>query len=150
MAKRYISKGLPGFLTILWLFPALALLGCGRSVTEVSGTVRFKNQTLSSGSVTFVGQDGESSSSAIAENGSYRIENAPIGPVRIAVASHPRVPPPLGKSPGQAAALREDPKDGTVKIPKKYENHETSGLDYTVERGSNTINIDLEPGTSGR
>ena len=97
-----------------------------------------------------MGQDGESSSSAIAEDGSYRIENAPIGPVRIAVASHPRVPPPLGKSPGQAAALREDPKDGTVKIPKRYENHEKSGLAYIVERGSNTINIDLEPGTSGR
>jgi hypothetical protein len=150
MAKRYISKGLPGFLTILWLFLALALLGCGRSVTEVSGTVTFKDQTLSSGSVTFVGLDGESSSSAIAENGSYRIENAPVGPVKIAVSSHPRAPLGLRNPRGQAAALRENPKDGAVKIPEKYEDHKTSGLAYTVERGSHTFNIDLKPSTSGR
>ena len=145
MTKLCSSKRLLGFLAILSLFLGLALLSCSPSLTEVSGKVRFKDQTLSSGSVTFVGQDGESSSSAIAEDGSYRIENAPLGPVRIAVASHPREPPGLKRPPGQAAPLREDPKDGTVKIPKKYENHETSGLDYTVERGSNTINIDLKP-----
>jgi hypothetical protein len=150
MAKPYKSKGLPGFLTILSLFLALALLGCGPSVTEVSGTVTFKDRRLTSGSVIFVGQDGESSSSAIAEDGSYQIENAPVGPVRIAVASHPREPPGLKRPPGQAAPLREDPKDGTVKIPKKYEDHKTSDLSYTVKRGSNTFNIDLEPGTSGR
>jgi hypothetical protein len=98
----------------------------------------------------FVGQNGQGKSTAIAEDGSYRIEKVPIGPVRIGVASHPRVPPGLKNSPGKASASREDPKDGTVKIPKKYENHETSGLNYTVERGSNTINIDLEPGNSGR
>jgi hypothetical protein len=129
----------------LSLFLGLALLGCGPSVTEVSGSVTFKDRILSSGSVTFVGQDGESSSSAIAEDGSYRIENAPIGSVRIAVASHPRVPPGLMNSPGKASASREDPKDGTVKIPQKYEDHETSGLAYTVERGSHTFNIDLKP-----
>jgi hypothetical protein len=114
-------------------------------VTEVSGTITFKDRTLTSGSVIFVGQDGESSSSAIAEDGSYRIENAPLGPVTIAVASHPRQPPGLMNSPGKAAALREDPKDGTVKIPQKYEDHKTSGLAYTVERGSHTFNIDLKP-----
>ena len=92
MTKMCSSKRLLGFLTILSLFLGFALLSCSPSVTEVSGTVRFKDQTLSSGSVTFVGQDGESSSSAIAEDGSYRIEKAPIGLVRIAVASHPRVP----------------------------------------------------------
>jgi hypothetical protein len=150
MTKMCSSKRLLGFLTILSLFLGLPLLGCGPSVTEVSGTVTFKDRRLTSGSVIFVGQDGESSSSAIAEDGSYRIEKAPIGLVRIAVASHPRVPPGLMKSPGQAAALREDPKDGTVKIPEKYEDHKTSGLDYTVERGSHTFNIDLEPGTSGQ
>ena len=148
MAKRCSSKGLLGFLTILWL--ALALLGCGPSATEVSGRVTFKDRPLSSGTVVFVGQNGQRKSTAITEDGSYRIENAPIGPVRIAVASHPRVPPGLNKSPGQASASRKDPKDGTVKIPKRYENHEKSGLAYIVERGSNTINIDLEPGTSGR
>jgi hypothetical protein len=145
MTKLCSSTGLLGFLTILCQFLAFALLGCGPSVTEVSGIVTFKDRTLSSGSVTFVGQDGESSSSAIAEDGSYQIENAPIGPVRIAVASHPRVPPGLMNPPGQAAALREDPKDGTVKIPQKYENHKTSGLAYTVQRGSHTFNIDLKP-----
>jgi hypothetical protein len=145
MAKRCIGKRLLGILTILWLFLALALIGCDPSVAEVSGTVTFKDRKLTSGSVIFVGQDGESSSSAIAEDGSYRIESVPIGPVRIAVASHPRVPPGLMKPPGQAAALREDPKDGTVKIPKRYEDHETSGLDYTVQKGSHTFNIDLKP-----
>ena len=143
MTKMCSSKRLLGFLTILSLFLGLPLLGCGPSVTEVSGTVTFKDRRLTSGSVIFVGQDGESSSSAIAEDGSYRIEKAPIGLVRIGVASHPRLPSGLIKRPGQASASRKDPKDST--IPKKYENHETSGLDYTVERGSNTINIDLKP-----
>ena len=145
MTKMCSSKRLLGFLTILSLFLGLPLLGCGPSVTEVSGTVTFKDRRLTSGSVIFVGQDGESSSSAIAEDGSYRIENAPLGPVRIAVASHPRVPPGLMNSPGKAPASREDAKDSTVKIPQRYDDHETSGLAYTVERGSHTFNIDLKP-----
>jgi hypothetical protein len=145
MNKPCSSKGSLGLVTNFLLFLTLPLMGCGPDVTEVSGKVTFKDRPLSSGSVIFVRQDGESSSSAIAPDGSYLIENAPIGPVKIAVASHPLVPPGLMKSPGQAVDRRGDPKDGTVKIPKKYEDHETSGLAYTVERGSHTFNIDLKP-----
>jgi hypothetical protein len=123
----------------------LALLGCGPSVTEVSGRVTFKDRILSSGSVTFERQDGESSSSAIAPDGSYLIENAPLGPVKIAVASHPLVPPGLIKSPGQAEDRRGDLKDGADKIPDRYQDPQKSGLTYTVERGSHTFNIDLKP-----
>jgi hypothetical protein len=120
-------------------------MGCAPGVTEVSGKVTFKDQPLSSGSVKFVGQDGQSKSSAIAEDGSYLIKSAPIGPVKIAVVSHPRAPLGLTKSPKQPTGPRGDPKDGTVRIPDRYTVPESSGLTYTVESGSHTFNIDLKP-----
>jgi hypothetical protein len=145
MARPCHGKSRRGLLVSFGLFLALAPLGCGRGVTEVSGKVRFKDQPLSSGSVTFVSQDGKSSSSAIAEDGSYWIDDAPIGPVKIAVESHPRVPQGFMNPPRRAIAPPQAPTNGAVMIPDKYRDPERSGLTHTVKGGSHTHDIDLTP-----
>jgi hypothetical protein len=145
MVKPCHSKSRRGLLASFGVFLALAQLGCGRGVAEVSGKVRFKDQPLSSGTVTFVRQDGQSSSSAIAADGSYLIDEAPIGPVKIAVESHPRVPPGLMNPPGRAIPPPQAPKNHSMTIPERYRDPERSGLTHTVKRGSHTHDIDLTP-----
>ena len=144
MSKPCSSKGSLGLVTNFWLFLTLPLLGCGPDVIEVSGKVTFKGRPLSSGSVIFVGQDGQPKVSAIAKDGSYLIKNAPIGPVKIGVASHLTVPPGLNPL-GKATSPGGHPKDDTEKIPERYKLPENSGLTCPVERGSHTFNIDLKP-----
>src|SRR5215467_4002073 len=77
-----------------WLSLALAIVGCGASTASVSGTVKFQGQPLPSGTVLFHGADGQVEHALITEGGRYIITNAPLGPVRITVRSHP--PAPLG------------------------------------------------------
>jgi hypothetical protein len=126
---------------ILAAIAALTLVGCGGR-GDVSGTVRFNGKPLSTGRITFVGPDQRDGVySLILTDGSYKVTGCPAGPVKIAVQA---VVPRSG--PGQAA-----PKPGTVrrpgalKIPTRYADPSTSGLDYTVNRGEQQHDIDLKP-----
>src|SRR5712691_2896759 len=83
------------------LTPLLALLlvaGCGPSSAKVTGKVSYKDQTLTSGTVTFFGPDDSRKSGSIGPDGTYTITDPPLGPVRIAIFAHPRVPPGLTQS----------------------------------------------------
>jgi hypothetical protein len=114
---------------------AWTALGCGPQVSQVSGKVTYQGKPLPSGSVVFVSPEGDVvGRSAIAADGRYVMTDVPAGSVKVAVESHERVPPGLGGPPGDY-----------VPIPPRYKKAETSGLEYTVTRGSHTFNIDLSP-----
>jgi hypothetical protein len=112
-----------------------AALGCGPPVGRVTGKVTYQGKPLPSGSVVFVNPEGNVvGRSAIAPGGLYAMSDVPAGSVKVAVASHEHVPLGLGGQPGNY-----------VPIPPHYAKAETSGLKYTVTRGSQTINLDLPP-----
>jgi len=114
---------------------AWTALGCEPQVGQVSGKVTYRGQPLRSGSVLFVNAEGkEVGRSAIAADGRYVMTDVPAGSVKVAVESHGHVPPGLGGPPGDY-----------VPIPPRYKKAETSGLEYTVTRGSQTFNLDLSP-----
>lgn len=141
-------------------FAVLLLLvaGCGDSLGEVSGRVYYKDQLLREGRVIFVSADGKKSATAlIGHDGSYRLDKAPLGPVKIAVhasatdRSRPRgavakekmlkmlpkdLPPGAEQSPrfhsGDAA---------TVRVPAKYADPDKSDLTYTVTSGGQEHDI---------
>jgi hypothetical protein len=117
-----------------WVLGVLILSGCGHSgsVGKVTGKVRYKDQLLSSGTVTFVGADGKVQHGAIAADGTYRIARVAVGTARVAVLSHSRAPAGLG-----------DGQEKPVAIPKRYERPETSGLTYEVKKGRQSFDIDL-------
>jgi hypothetical protein len=114
---------------------ALALCGCGGR-GEVSGTVRFNGKPLSAGRVTLVSvnQPGVVAYSSILADGSYKVAGCPAGPVKVAVQTV--VPRTSAGATGNKAAAGP-------KVPVRYADPSTSGLEYTVHRGQQPYDIDL-------
>jgi hypothetical protein len=146
-----------GWLTLL----PLVLAGCGsKERATVEGKVTVDGAPANVGIVTFTSVDGKSRISAmkagIQPDGTYRIEDAPLGEVKVSVA-------PLSLSQGRGAARRKErikelverrkggkempgepaPADSAVPIPKKYASADTSGLTTTLKPGKNVYDIEL-------
>jgi hypothetical protein len=135
-----------GFLALL----PLVLVGCGAKAT-VTGKVTYKGKPLPMGTVTIHGEKGEVATGGIAD-GSYQVEKAPVGPVKITVTvpKAPKVPNQMGGMaaregkegpgmPGGGEAQKE-----VVPIPDKYASPETSGKSTTLNKGKQEYNIDLD------
>ena len=152
----------PGWLALLVVLPLIT--GCGPSHGTLSGRVMYRGQPLPGGWLTFRPADPKQNSvtALIDANGNYEA-TLPVGDVTIGVDNQewaPRtslgsIPPPGGaKLPPEAqrkAGAPAAPKDGGekhagsyVEIPQKYANADTSGLHYTVKKGPDTHEIDLE------
>jgi hypothetical protein len=157
---------------VRWLAGGLCLglcltaAGCG-GTASVSGKVYYKGKPLTGGVVLFVSDNHKGTyRSDIAEDGSYRIDKVPTGPVKIAVdTSMAQAPAARQKGPPGGAGKMQPPKDTVlpesakggmydpghkapertaVKIPDHYANPEASNLTYTVTSGSQEHNIQLD------
>jgi hypothetical protein len=115
---------------------------------EVSGKVFFKGKALPGGRVTFVSDVGGVSGGAdIDEQGNYKVEKAPVGPVHITIDNRA-----LNKRPGTKAPHLSNPNAPPpsvmpgvyVPIPKEYYTAEETKLTYTVESVPQTHDIKLE------
>jgi hypothetical protein len=136
--------------------------GCAsRSKGIVKGQVMFFDKKLTAGTVAFQSADGRIGSGNIDFNGNYTVYDAPLGPCSVTVrvpqmsqgapkglAQPPKGMPPMRPPGGDAAADADssmiDPHK-IVSIPGKYAKPETSGLNFTVEKGEQTYNITLTP-----
>jgi hypothetical protein len=137
----------------------VALAGCAPRVGTVTGTVTFDGEKLQAGTVIFQGGGGSViKTSPIAEDGTYKIEDFPVGPVLIAVVTRPaplamagvdkNLPPPWPGMPPDDKAPRASvlPKVGKyTAIPDRYYKPETSGLGCSVEAGTHTHDLPLTP-----
>jgi hypothetical protein len=132
-----------------WFFVFIGTLlvcGCssGTKQSEVSGTVRIKDgDPLPGGDVTFIPEHGDAITRGIGPGGAYRVPGLPLGPVKIVVCS--RAPGSTGFAavgkPGEPPP--RPPK--AIKIREKYQKPELTDLTYTVGKGAQTHNIELEP-----
>jgi hypothetical protein len=150
MKSLYSSRRSAGKVLGLGLALVLAA-GCGGSFTApVSGKVTYKGKALPGGTVTFIHPDGRVGYGTIHEDGTYSISAAPGGNVKCIVqTTKPIVPPPqklAARLSGGAAkpGATVYPAGPYVPIPEKYGDPQTSGLSYTIDRASNTIDIPLE------
>ncbi len=151
----------PGF-RILFLFPLLAA-GCSSEGT-ITGKVTYQGRPLAGGTVLFTSPEG-STSTQIAEDGTYTITRMKTGLARIAVetksaqgpmtsgpktgASKKSSPPGMGKElPPEAAKssyAQGVPRTIKVeKIPEGYADPDKSELTYTVVSGPQEFNIELK------
>jgi hypothetical protein len=138
----------------LWGLGAACLLGlalvcapgCGKSKGTVSGTVKMKSGApVSAGStVTFWGADNRSYPGQVGAEGKYSIPDVPAGEMKVTVT-----PPSEGvqtmakaKLPGETGASKPPPPP--TPIPPKYTKQADTPLKFTVQKGSNEINITLE------
>ncbi|MES2789052.1 MAG: hypothetical protein V4719_05480 [Planctomycetota bacterium] len=122
----------------------LAALGCGGPATgSVSGSVAFNGKPVQAGVVTFVTEDGTSTSGNLTE-GEYQIPVIPLGSAKVTVQS--LAPAPAMVRADQVATATPVAKATPfVPLPERYQNPKKSGLEYVVISGTNTFDIDLTP-----
>ncbi|MEZ6132711.1 MAG: hypothetical protein R3C59_28930 [Planctomycetaceae bacterium] len=140
--RQHVSQAVAG-ITI-----AVILAGCGGKdpnlpeTVSVSGTVSFKGEKLTDGTVMFhpQGGTGHPATGEIGENGIFTLttfdasDGAVVGNHIVTVQQFPR-----GANPGF-----EEEAPGYVKFPKKYTEVRTSDLLVEVKAGANTLNLELE------
>jgi hypothetical protein len=138
-------------LTFFLLLALFCTCGCGGSKAVVRGKVTYKNNPLTSGEVRFIGKSGTVPRAALINpEGMYRIDDAPIGEVRVAVVSLKTTDtfaaPIIGGKgvAGKSGKTSDGASSRPSAIPKKYDDVKTSGLTYTVSSGSQTIDIELK------
>ena len=121
----------------------VVVAGCGKSKGTINGTVKYKKTPLTSGTIVFRGADGYMDSASISATGEYRLENFPVGEAKITVVTqrYEKVAP-SGKPSTPGGTTREV--KGFVAIPKKYSDPEKSGLTWTVTKGPQEHDIDLD------
>jgi hypothetical protein len=122
----------------------VALLGCGQEGGTVTGTVRYKGEAVSAGSVAFYGANEQIATALINHDGSYKAVKVPLGPVRVAVIT----PAPRTARLGIVQKLKKDqappPPANPAVVPRKYGHPATSGLELTVAKGTQTYEIDVK------
>src|SRR4051812_20209294 len=146
------------FIKSLWSFPArlgrlvppallaLALAGCGAPTGDISGKVTLNGKPLPGGFVAFLssGDNPAAVSGVIQPDGTYSVSRVPVGAVAITIQGVRG--PAQGAGPMLPGAKSAPPpevgKGDPVFVPYKYGNAETSGLTYTVEKGTQTHDIE--------
>jgi hypothetical protein len=93
----------------------------------VTGRVSYKGQPLPGGVILFRSANGTSVRALIDATGAYQAQGVPVGAVRVAIDAQPGA----GKAPA-------------VLIPLRYSDPETSGIRHTVQKGSQTFNIEMK------
>jgi hypothetical protein len=120
----------------------IMLAGCNRSSQEsqVSGRVKLDGSEIGPGTVVFAPADGgKPAIGSIEADGSYTLNTSrepglAAGKYKVAVSIR-ELPKNVKRS--------DQPPPGKLRIPGKYELNTTSGLEYDVAPGRNTIEIDL-------
>ena len=134
-------------LPCLWvaLLCLVAAAGCGTPTATVTGKVTVSGTPVTAGAVTFHGENNFVQSAVIDASGTYRISNAPVGPVKVAVvSSKPRAAPPGGKAPPSHPAGGKSggaPAASSVAVPDKYKDPAQSGLKFDLKAGEQTIDL---------
>jgi hypothetical protein len=131
---------------------SLGAAGCGEPVGSVSGKVLYNGAAVKAGSVGFVDAQGKGYSSPIAEDGTYKIDKVPAGPVKVTVetssilaaAKAPSYAPPADAKGSYTVPDAAKAKANYVKIPDKYEDAQKTDLTYTVTPGSQPHDIELK------
>ncbi len=113
--------------------------GCGGRPATVSGVVSIDGSPLQTGTVTFSpASGGMRASGLIQDDGSYEIRTnrdmgLEIGEYQVAVSSREVID----------TGPESPPRPGKYFAPKRYGRTSTSGLQYSVDKGSNEIDIKL-------
>lgn len=132
--RRFVPRA------VAWVLMALVLFcsGCGKgapkdeSRAEVSGIVTFDGKPLPAANLTFKAKDSPLAGQAsIKADGRYSSGSIPIGKNMVGIATD---------------SIRFGSPALYVKIPAKYEDYATSGLEVEIKPGVNeNVNFDLKP-----
>ncbi len=126
---------------------ALAAAGCSPATGSISGKVVYTAQdgahVVKGGYVNFTAADGSRHSADISKEGTYTVENVPLGDAKVSVDTSSLKPNPNAPNMGNRPpndpnlAAAKDAAERYVWIPDKYADPASSGLTVTVKAGNN-------------
>jgi hypothetical protein len=129
---------------IVGLGMSISLMGCGSGSSStgvtVSGKVLLGDKPVEAGLVTFVTDDGRSSSAQLGPGGQFTMTNAPTGKVYVGVNTQ------MLRGQQQLHLQQSKGKEvlSYVEVPPRYADPKSSGLTEVVEAGK-TLEIRLRP-----
>jgi hypothetical protein len=143
MTFLFVEKGTLGAAVASCVVAIGLASGCSRSSQEsrVSGIVTLDGKEIGPGTVVFAptGGGNKPATGSIESGGSYVLmtsRETGLAPGKYQAAISIREVP-------QNVKRGDRPPPGKLLIPEKYEESSTSGLEYEVQPGDNTINIEL-------
>jgi hypothetical protein len=129
-------------IVVLAVLGVVLLTGCKAKhpTAPVEGLVTYKGKPVTRGKVVFFHKQlGLSGGSNIGPDGRYKLQ-APVGTCQIAVQSREDAPsevPNRPDAPINYLFLKSN-------IPDRYEDHMRSGLQFDVQNGNNTFDLQLK------
>jgi len=130
------------FIVATFLFALGCGSGGGGANNSVSGKVTYNGKGVG-GTISFVGTDKKVDSPIL--DGEYKIDNPPMGNVKVAVVGMPDSGAIVPKDPkgGKSTDVTGKAESRGVSPPVKYALPD-NGLTYEVKAGKHTHNIDLK------
>jgi hypothetical protein len=129
---------LPWFCRCVALCVLILPIGCTYEAPQrsdranLTGKATYQGTAMQGGSVRAVSTQDDSlgASGVINTDGSFTLQNVPLGPIKISVSTR---------------GMKEFDPDHFIEIPSKYADPETSGITADIKAGeTNTIEIKLE------
>ena len=77
------------------------------------------------------------------DNGHYKIENVPLGEVRIAVNTEAGKGQMMSRNMARSAGKQQGPLPKLVDVPMRYTDPNSSGITTSIEKGENTFPIEI-------
>jgi hypothetical protein len=136
----------------------LCAASCGYGVKEerlpetgatLEGTVAYGAEKVPVALIIVAGEHGSATGHIDEATGRYRVENVPLGEVKVAVNTDAAKGEMQGKlmagyykgPEAKSKGIMAPPK--VIDVPPKYRNPDTSGLKTTVQQGANTYDIKI-------
>jgi hypothetical protein len=124
------------------------LAGCSRyeyrlpeTGATLEGTVTYGSETVQMAQINVMSD--KSQAIGQIENGRYKVENVPLGQVKIGVNTEAMRSNMIGQQMARAKGVSTGPALKFISVPAKYAEPDTSGITTTIKRGKNTFDIVL-------
>jgi hypothetical protein len=124
----------PKLLVLPLVTAVLTLAGCSPGTGEITGVVKYKNEVLTGGTISFYPDAGGVFNGQIDKDGTYKVANVPAGNAKVSVTGLGNIGPGLPGTPVVTGA----------KLPDKLGKAESSGLTFDVRPGPQTKDWDLK------
>jgi hypothetical protein len=127
----------------------LLLAGCGIGLREkrlpetgatLEGTVRYGTEPVRVALIIVQGEGG-AANAFVGEDGRYKVENAPLGAVHVAVNTAAGKGEMTGRMMAKAQGKAPGPLPKMIDVPARYADPIKSGITTTVNKGENTFDI---------
>jgi hypothetical protein len=133
-----------GIVLLTWAGVVLGLAGChyGRerlpeTGATLDGTVTYGGEPVMVAMIIATGSGPGANGYIDIETGKYRIENVPIGEVKLAL----RVD--AGRAQLQSLIMQGKKMPKIIEVPKKYTDEKTTDIVTTIEKGDNHFDIKI-------